>query len=126
MRWLELSNQYIFYNVNTWEEDNETITSRTIIPSMTRPERQVPCTVCSPHFQNQTNRFNVVGHDWGSVVASHLYLFQPDRVIALVNLSVPYQPHDPTRNPKKAAICADFRKLEEQKRNSQGMIIQKL
>ncbi|GLJ49681.1 hypothetical protein SUGI_1054330 [Cryptomeria japonica] len=41
----------------------------------------------------------VVGHDWGSIVASHLCLFRPDRVIALVNLSVPYRPRDPTKSP---------------------------
>ncbi|KAH9317818.1 hypothetical protein KI387_019587, partial [Taxus chinensis] len=42
----------------------------------------------------------VVGHDWGSIIAAHLCLFRPDRVIALVNLSVPFQP----RHPKKIPI----------------------
>jgi len=41
----------------------------------------------------------VVGHDWGSVIASHLCLFRPDRVTALVNLSVAHTPRDPTTKP---------------------------
>jgi len=41
----------------------------------------------------------VVGHDWGSAVASHLCLFRPDRVTALVNLSVVLRPRDPTTKP---------------------------
>lgn len=41
----------------------------------------------------------VVGHDWGSLIASYLCLFRPDRVIALVKLSVPFQPRDPTIKP---------------------------
>ncbi|GLJ07165.1 hypothetical protein SUGI_0060200 [Cryptomeria japonica] len=41
----------------------------------------------------------VVGHDWGSLIASYLCLFRPDRVIALVNLSVPFQPRDPKSKP---------------------------
>src|SRR5688500_2056321 len=32
----------------------------------------------------------VVGHDWGSMVASHLALLHPDRVLGLVNMSVPH------------------------------------
>lgn len=34
----------------------------------------------------------VVGHDWGAKIAWDLCLFRPDRVRALVNLGVPYQP----------------------------------
>jgi pimeloyl-ACP methyl ester carboxylesterase len=34
----------------------------------------------------------VVGHDWGSMVASHLALLHPDRVRGLVNMSVPHVP----------------------------------
>jgi pimeloyl-ACP methyl ester carboxylesterase len=34
----------------------------------------------------------VVGHDWGSMVASHLALLHPERVCGLVNMSVPYLP----------------------------------
>ncbi|WRX14452.1 hypothetical protein QQP08_006939 [Theobroma cacao] len=41
----------------------------------------------------------VVGHDWG---AQHLCLFRPDRVKALVNLSVPYWPRSPNIKPIKA------------------------
>uniref|UniRef100_A0A0D6R310 soluble epoxide hydrolase n=1 Tax=Araucaria cunninghamii TaxID=56994 RepID=A0A0D6R310_ARACU len=41
----------------------------------------------------------VVGHDWGSLIASHLCLFRPDRVIALVNISVPFQVRDPNKKP---------------------------
>ncbi|KAJ0559998.1 putative soluble epoxide hydrolase [Helianthus annuus] len=37
----------------------------------------------------------VVGHDWGAFVAWHLCMFRPDRVKALVNLSVPFIPWDP-------------------------------
>ncbi|XP_039115091.1 epoxide hydrolase A-like isoform X2 [Dioscorea cayenensis subsp. rotundata] len=38
----------------------------------------------------------VVGHDWGALVAWHLCLFRPDKVKALVNLSVAYRPRNPT------------------------------
>ncbi|KAK3016339.1 hypothetical protein RJ639_005723 [Escallonia herrerae] len=41
----------------------------------------------------------VVGHDWGAHIAWHLCLFRPDRVKALVNLSVAYMPRDPTSSP---------------------------
>ncbi|KAK3417977.1 hypothetical protein EUGRSUZ_H03957 [Eucalyptus grandis] len=41
----------------------------------------------------------VVGHDWGAVVAWHLSLFRPDRVKALVNLSVPFTPRNPAQKP---------------------------
>ncbi|KAM0026884.1 putative alpha/beta hydrolase-1, epoxide hydrolase [Helianthus debilis subsp. tardiflorus] len=37
----------------------------------------------------------VVGHDWGAFVAWHLCMFRPDRVKALVNLSVPFIHWDP-------------------------------
>lgn len=37
-------------------------------------------------------RFTVVGHDWGSPVASSLGLFRPDLVRGVVLLSVPYIP----------------------------------
>jgi pimeloyl-ACP methyl ester carboxylesterase len=36
------------------------------------------------------DRAVVVGHDWGSMVASHLALLHPERVHALVNMSVPH------------------------------------
>ncbi|KAI4317562.1 hypothetical protein L6164_025425 [Bauhinia variegata] len=41
----------------------------------------------------------VVGHDWGAITAWHLCLFRPDRVKALVNLSVPFSPRNPKRKP---------------------------
>lgn len=41
----------------------------------------------------------VVGHDWGALVAWHLCLFRPDRVRALVNLSVPFTPRIPNLRP---------------------------
>jgi pimeloyl-ACP methyl ester carboxylesterase len=37
----------------------------------------------------------VVGHDWGALIAWYLCLFRPDRVKALVNLSVQFFPRDP-------------------------------
>ncbi|KAG0500048.1 hypothetical protein HPP92_000120 [Vanilla planifolia] len=40
----------------------------------------------------------VVGHDWGALVAWHLCLFRPDLVKAVVNLSVPFIPPNPTHN----------------------------
>jgi pimeloyl-ACP methyl ester carboxylesterase len=40
----------------------------------------------------QAERAFVVGHDWGSMVASHLALLHPDRVRGLVNMSVPHLP----------------------------------
>ncbi|CAN7018111.1 unnamed protein product [Brassica oleracea var. botrytis] len=43
----------------------------------------------------------VVGHDWGALIAWYLCLFRPDKVKALVNLSVPFSfgPKDPTVKP---------------------------
>ncbi|KAL8484944.1 hypothetical protein ACS0TY_027303 [Phlomoides rotata] len=40
----------------------------------------------------------VVGHDWGALVAWHLCLYMPDRVKALVSLSLAYMPRDPEMN----------------------------
>jgi pimeloyl-ACP methyl ester carboxylesterase len=40
----------------------------------------------------QAEQAVVVGHDWGSMVASHLALLHPDRVRAVVNMSVPHMP----------------------------------
>ncbi|KAF3338558.1 bifunctional epoxide hydrolase 2-like protein [Carex littledalei] len=37
----------------------------------------------------------VVGHDWGAMVAWQLCMFRPDRVKALVNLSVAFMPRNP-------------------------------
>ena len=41
----------------------------------------------------------VVGHDWGALIAWYLCLFRPDRVKALVNLSVCFNPRNPKRKP---------------------------
>lgn len=43
----------------------------------------------------------VVGHDWGALIAWYLCLFRPDKVKALVNLSVPFsfRPTDPSVKP---------------------------
>ncbi|KAA0044383.1 bifunctional epoxide hydrolase 2-like [Cucumis melo var. makuwa] len=38
----------------------------------------------------------VVGHDWGAIIAWYLCLFRPDRVKALVNLSVHFLRRNPT------------------------------
>ncbi|ONK63345.1 uncharacterized protein A4U43_C07F14090 [Asparagus officinalis] len=39
----------------------------------------------------------VVGHDWGAMLAWNLCLFRPDKVKALVALSVPFTPRNPAR-----------------------------
>ncbi|BBH10433.1 alpha/beta-Hydrolases superfamily protein [Prunus dulcis] len=41
----------------------------------------------------------LVGHDWGAVIAWWFCLFRPDRVKALVNLSVAFSPRNPKRKP---------------------------
>lgn len=41
----------------------------------------------------------VVGHDWGAIVAWNLCLWRPDRVKALVNMSVCYRPRNPAMKP---------------------------
>ncbi|XP_039115089.1 epoxide hydrolase A-like [Dioscorea cayenensis subsp. rotundata] len=41
----------------------------------------------------------VVGHDWGALLAWQLCLFRPDKVKALVNLSVAYMPRNPAIKP---------------------------
>lgn len=41
----------------------------------------------------------LVGHDWGAIIAWHFSLFRPDRIKALVNLSVPFTPRNPTLKP---------------------------
>ncbi|KAK9076097.1 hypothetical protein SSX86_004430 [Deinandra increscens subsp. villosa] len=40
----------------------------------------------------------VVGHDWGAIVAWNLCTFRPDRVKALVNMSVPFVRWNPDGN----------------------------
>ncbi|KAI9196579.1 hypothetical protein LWI28_025134 [Acer negundo] len=41
----------------------------------------------------------VVGHDWGAMIAWYLCQFRPDRVKALINMSVVFNPRNPTRKP---------------------------
>ncbi|KAI5650830.1 hypothetical protein M9H77_36835 [Catharanthus roseus] len=41
----------------------------------------------------------VVGHDWGALMAWALCLYRPDKVKALVNMSVPFSPRNPKRKP---------------------------
>lgn len=67
----------------------------------------------------------VVGHDWGSVIASHLCLFRPDRVTALVNLSVAHTPRDPTTKPTekmKTAFGEGYYILRFQKLGAHGSV----
>ncbi|KAI3968534.1 hypothetical protein MKX01_007844 [Papaver californicum] len=44
----------------------------------------------------------VVGHDWGAIISWYLCLFRPDKVKALVNLSVAFTPRRPTIKPLDA------------------------
>ncbi|MCD7460960.1 Epoxide hydrolase 3 [Datura stramonium] len=41
----------------------------------------------------------LVGHDWGATIAWYFCLFRPDRIKALVNLSVVFRPRHPLRKP---------------------------
>ncbi|KAK9139312.1 hypothetical protein Scep_008993 [Stephania cephalantha] len=41
----------------------------------------------------------LVGHDWGAGIAWGVALFRPERVKAMVNLSVPFSPRDPSMKP---------------------------
>ena len=41
----------------------------------------------------------LVAHDWGAVMAWYFCLFRPDRIKALVNLSVAFRPRHPVRKP---------------------------
>lgn len=41
----------------------------------------------------------VVGHDWGAIISWYLDLFRPDRIKALVNMSVVYNPRNPSVKP---------------------------
>ncbi|CAN8274997.1 unnamed protein product [Cochlearia groenlandica] len=41
----------------------------------------------------------VVGHDWGAIIAWHLCLLRPDKVKAMVNMSVVFDPWNPKRKP---------------------------
>ncbi|KAJ0811398.1 putative soluble epoxide hydrolase [Helianthus annuus] len=44
----------------------------------------------------------VVGHDWGAFMAWALCLYRPDKVKAVVNLSVPFSPRNPKFKPVDA------------------------
>ena len=53
----------------------------------------------------------LVGHDWGAIIAWYFCLFRPDRIKALVNLSVPFFRRDPAINfveKFRAALGDDF------------------
>ncbi|XP_042516083.1 epoxide hydrolase A-like [Macadamia integrifolia] len=53
----------------------------------------------------------VVGHDWGAWIAWYFCLFRPDRVKALVNLSVAFYPRNPLAKPldqMRAALGEDY------------------
>ncbi|XP_077229584.1 epoxide hydrolase 1-like [Tasmannia lanceolata] len=53
----------------------------------------------------------VVGHDWGALIAWYLCLFRPDKVKAVVNLSVVFWPRNPERKPLpslRAALGDDY------------------
>ncbi|KAJ8749647.1 hypothetical protein K2173_026296 [Erythroxylum novogranatense] len=41
----------------------------------------------------------LVGHDWGAMIAWHFCLFRPDRVKALVNMSIALFPRNPVKRP---------------------------
>ncbi|KAL2519371.1 alpha/beta-Hydrolases superfamily protein [Abeliophyllum distichum] len=41
----------------------------------------------------------LVGHDWGAIIAWSFCLFRPDRIKALVNTSVAFQPRNPSIPP---------------------------
>lgn len=41
----------------------------------------------------------LVGHDWGAMMAWYFCLFRPDRIKALVNLSVQFTPRNPAVSP---------------------------
>ncbi|XP_027353259.1 uncharacterized protein LOC113863760 isoform X2 [Abrus precatorius] len=45
------------------------------------------------------DRVFLVGHDWGAAIAWYFCLLRPDRVKALVNMSVVFRPRNPTRKP---------------------------
>uniref|UniRef100_A0A2P2K624 Epoxide hydrolase n=1 Tax=Rhizophora mucronata TaxID=61149 RepID=A0A2P2K624_RHIMU len=45
------------------------------------------------------DRVFLVGHDWGAIIAWHLCLFRPDRIKALVNMSVALYPRNPHKKP---------------------------
>ncbi|WP_411026248.1 alpha/beta fold hydrolase [Salmonella sp. s58078] len=72
----------------------------------------------------------LVGHDWGAWIAWFFCTFRPDRIKALVNLSVPFRPRNPVVNPlqamravlgKKTSMCAGFRSPEWRRKNLRAL-----
>ncbi|GFP87544.1 bifunctional epoxide hydrolase 2, partial [Phtheirospermum japonicum] len=55
------------------------------------------------------DRVFLVGHDWGAMMAWYFCLIRPDRIRALVNMSVVFQPRNPKRKPVESmrAILGD-------------------
>ncbi|KAM4086548.1 hypothetical protein ACJW30_10G110000 [Castanea mollissima] len=47
----------------------------------------------------------LVGHDWGAMMAWYFCMFRPDRLKALVNLSVPYSLRNPQMKPVDSLIA---------------------
>jgi pimeloyl-ACP methyl ester carboxylesterase len=63
----------------------------------------------------------LVGHDWGAIVSWNLCLLRPDRVRALVNLSVAFMPRNPSIKPVdyfRRAYGDDYYVCRFQVRNS--------
>ncbi|KAI8522651.1 hypothetical protein RHMOL_Rhmol13G0012900 [Rhododendron molle] len=52
------------------------------------------------------DRVFLVGHDWGAVVAWYFCLLRPDRIRALVNMSVVFSPRNPKRKPIESLRAA--------------------
>ncbi|KAL6954929.1 hypothetical protein U1Q18_020041 [Sarracenia purpurea var. burkii] len=48
----------------------------------------------------------LVGHDWGAFMAWYFCLFRPDRIRALVNTSVVFNPRNPSRKPLESLRAA--------------------
>lgn len=44
----------------------------------------------------------LVAHDWGAYIAWYFSMFRPDRIMALVSLSIIFEPRDPSRKPIEA------------------------
>lgn len=48
---------------------------------------------------NDKDQVFVVAHDWGALIAWYLCQFRPDRIKALVSMSVMFSPRNPQRKP---------------------------
>ncbi|CAA2964006.1 bifunctional epoxide hydrolase 2-like [Olea europaea subsp. europaea] len=57
----------------------------------------------------QEEKVFVVGHDWGAMIAWALCLYRPDKVKALVNLSVAFSPRNPSNKPVEIlrSVCGE-------------------